>query len=237
MDWLRDLQILPQPDDTTCGPTCLHAIYDYYGDEIPIKQVIEEVSSLKEGGTLAVMLGCHALKRGYRAKIYTYNLQVFDPAWFQTKTDISSRLSKQLKHKRSRKLRASTNAYLEFLKLGGKVLFEDLTATLIRKYLYRSVPILTGLSSTYLYHSTRERVADCTADDIRGEPTGHFVILCGYEKEKRIVLVADPYKNNPLSNKQLYPVQASRLIGAILLGILTYDANLLIIEKPGKVKK
>jgi ABC-type bacteriocin/lantibiotic exporter with double-glycine peptidase domain len=34
------LDILPQPDDTTCGPTCLHAVYRYWGDEIPLAQVI-----------------------------------------------------------------------------------------------------------------------------------------------------------------------------------------------------
>ncbi len=183
------------------------------------------------------MLGCHALKRGYQAKIYTYNLQVFDPVWFQNKTDIPSKLSKQIKHKTNRRLRTSTNAYLEFFKLGGKVLFEDLTPSLIRKYLNRSTPILTGLSSTYLYHSARERVSDCKEDDIQGEPTGHFVILCGYDKEKKSVLVADPYKHNPLSDKQLYPVHAHRLIGAILLGIVTYDANLLIIERTKDAKR
>ncbi len=25
------LTMLPQPDETTCGPTCLHAIYRYWG--------------------------------------------------------------------------------------------------------------------------------------------------------------------------------------------------------------
>ncbi len=76
------VDILPQPDDTTCGPTCLHAAYRYYGDIISLTQVIREVRKLKGGGTLAVFLACHALKRGYQAKIYTYNLHVFDPTWF-----------------------------------------------------------------------------------------------------------------------------------------------------------
>ena len=37
--------------------------------------------------TLAVLLGCHALRRGYEATIYTFNLQVFDPTWFEEPTD------------------------------------------------------------------------------------------------------------------------------------------------------
>ena len=56
--------ILPQPTITTCGPTCLHSIYRYFNDSISLKQVISEVSMLEEGGTLAVFLANHALKRG-----------------------------------------------------------------------------------------------------------------------------------------------------------------------------
>jgi len=55
-------------------------------------------------------------------------------------------------------------------------------------------------------------------------------VLCGYDKEKREVLVADPYQKNPVSGDQYYMVSISRLLGAILLGILTHDANLLVIE-------
>ena len=55
-------------------------------------------------------------------------------------------------------------------------------------------------------------------------------MLCGYDKEKREVLAADPYQMNPVSGDQFYMVSISRLLGAILLGILTHDANLLIIE-------
>lgn len=59
------LEILPQPDDTTCGPTCLHAVYSYFGDALDLSTVIGEVQTLEEGGTLAVLLGLHALRRGY----------------------------------------------------------------------------------------------------------------------------------------------------------------------------
>src|SRR6185436_4624146 len=78
-----DFDIKAQPDEVTCGPTCLHALYQYYHDTVPLKEVVSGVKHLKTGGTLAVMLGNHALKRGYKAHIYTYNLNVFDPTWFK----------------------------------------------------------------------------------------------------------------------------------------------------------
>jgi len=219
-----------QPDDTTCGPACLHSVYEYYGDSISLQQVITEVKSLKGGGTLAVLLGNHALKRGYKATIYTYNLHVFDPTWFAKDVDLSEKLKAQAAVKREEKLVFATQGYLDFLESGGKLLFEDLTIGLIRSYLKKSIPILTGLSSTYLYRSVRENPGNDQDDDIVGIPTGHFVVLCGYDKEKREVLVADPYKMNPVSNDHYYMVSIARLLGAVLLGILTHDANLLIIE-------
>ncbi len=240
MDTKLHFEILAQPDDTTCGPTCLQAVYNYYGDKISLKNVIAEVRQLKGGGTLAVLMGCHALQRGYRAKLYTYNLQVFDPTWFKLSSrELQSRLLQQMAVKKSPGIRSSTKAYLEFLRRGGSIRFEDMTAGLIRGLLKSGVPILTGLSATYLYRTAREVDAgnQMEYDDISGVPTGHFVVLCGYDQHKRTALVADPLLPNPISESQIYPVRLTRLVCAIMLGILTYDANLLIITPQKEVRR
>ncbi len=182
-----DIEIMQQPDDTTCGPTCLHAVYNYYGDKISLNRIISETKTLRYGGTLAVFLASHALKHGYTAKIYTYNLHIFDPTWFgKSSVNIIEKLKQQAIHKlNNSKLRAATEGYIEFLELGGKLEFNDLSANLIRRYLGKSIPILTGLSSTYLYRTMREFGQSCNDDDLRGEPSGHFVIISGYDKIKR----------------------------------------------------
>jgi hypothetical protein len=226
-----NLDILAQPDEITCGPTCLHALYRYYGDDIPLNRLIGEIPMLEGGGTLAVWLACHALRRGYRATIYTYKLQVFDPTWFLPDgPDLRAGLEAQIRFKDDPKLRAASQAYLEFLDLGGTLRFEDLTTSLIRHYLKRSIPVLTGLSATYLYRSPREFGPRSDFDDIRGEPSGHFVVLCGYDKKERTVVIADPLLPNPVAEGQLYDIDIDRVICAILLGVLTYDANLLIVQ-------
>lgn len=228
------LDVLPQPDDTTCGPTCLHAVYRYWGDRIPLETVVAEVKPLPEGGTLAVSLACHALDRGYQAEIYTYNLQMFDPSWFGDGTDLAQKLEAQRKHKRTHKLRISTDAYLEYLRLGGVVRFEELRPALIRRFLNRGVPILTGLSATYLYQCAREFEDDY--DDIRGAPVGHFVVLSGYDRKKREITVSDPSHDNPRFRTHRYSVRMDRLVAAIALGVVTYDANLLVITPGSKPK-
>ena len=45
------LDIRTQPDESTCGPTCLQAVCRYYGDEVPLDKVIGEVPTLSSGGT------------------------------------------------------------------------------------------------------------------------------------------------------------------------------------------
>lgn len=226
-----NVEILAQPDETTCGPTCLDAIYRYYGDPVPLPTIIDEVPQLETGGTLAVLLACHALGRGYKATIYTYNLRIFDPTWFgRARVDLDAKLREQARHKPSAKLQFATDSYLRFLDLGGLIRFEELNSGLLRRFLRRGIPILTGLSATYLYRCPRELDDAIHADDVRGEPSGHFVVLCGYDRLRRVVRVADPYPEQTLGESNKYCVGMDRLIGAILLGIMTYDANLLIIE-------
>jgi hypothetical protein len=232
------LEILPQPDDYTCGPTCLHAVYRYYGDNIALDRVIAEVGRLDTGGTFAVLLGCHALARGYSATIYTYNLEVFDPTWFSPNVaDIPHRLRKQAIHKPAPRLQAATRAYLEFIERGGRLEFRDLKAALIRRYLLRERPILTGCSATYLYRCAREFGPADEYDDIRGEPSGHFVVLSGYNRIGREVLVSDPMVPNPAWDTCQYWVNVDRVICAILLGTVTHDANLLIVQPREREKR
>lgn len=231
------LKILSQPDDETCGPTSLHAVYNYYGDDISLEEVISQVSYLESGGTLAVMLAIHALKRGYQATIFTYNLHVFDPTWFyDVHVDIAGKLQDQLKYKHDKKLHLATGAYLEFLSLGGKLCFEDLSPALLKRHFNKGIPMLTGLSATYLYQCAREYVSpqnEVFYNDVKGHPSGHFVILAGYDDAKKYVVVADPYAENLVSGDNYYSVKVGRLINSIMLGILTYDANILVVQ-PGK---
>lgn len=235
---LLDFDIKAQPDEVTCGPTCLHALYQHYNDPVSLKEVVQEVKQLKSGGTLAVMLANHALRRGYKATIYSYNLNIFDPSWSNLSTKkIIMNLKRQMAYKfKQRKLQVASKAYIKFLELGGKLLWAELDEHLIKSYLNRSLPVLTGLSATYLYGTPREVGSTNKFDSIKGVPAGHFVIINGYDDTNNRVYLADPMNSNPLKS-QYYNVTFDRLINSIMLGIVTYDANLLIIEKKNDGEK
>lgn len=236
---LKNVIIKAQPNDFTCGPTCLQAVYNYYGENIDLNVVINEVHSLENGGTLSVLLANHALRKGYNATIYNYNLEVFDPTWFPVNNTevLIEKLKNQIEAKKNKKLKSASKAYIEFLKLGGKLKFEDLSPELLTTLFKQETPVLTGLSATYLYQCAREYSypdGSMLYNDVAGEPTGHFVVLNGLNENKDEVLVADPYKSNPVSGTNYYSAPIQRLINSILLGIITYDANLLIIEPKNK---
>jgi hypothetical protein len=228
----RDFRILPQPNDAACGPTCLEAIYRHFDDAVDLDRLLEEVATLEDGGTLAVNLANHALVRGYSAVIYTYNLVVFDPTWFHGKQELLPDLLRaQARVKDDPKLAMATASYLEFLELGGELAMEDLSVGLLRHWLERRVPVLTGLSATFLYKCARERgKTRLHDDDVAGSPTGHFVVLCGWDAEERKVQIADPFTRRPLFQDHVYWLPVERVINAILLGVLTYDANLLVLR-------
>ncbi|MGI9038492.1 MAG: hypothetical protein ACR2GQ_06485 [Gemmatimonadota bacterium] len=230
MEDLIPFEIEPQPNDTSCGPTCLQAVYRYYGDSVAIKGLLAEVPELADGGTLGVHLANHALKRGYRVTVYTWNLQAFDPTWFGSGAPLRERLAARVAAGSDRRYESVSGAYLEFLDAGGELRMEDLTAGLLRSLLRRRVPILAGLSATFLYRSMRERPSDQEDDDIRGAPVGHFVVLSGYDAESRTVFVNDPQHEHPFDGTHSYTVDIDRLIGAVYLGVLTYDGNLVAIE-------
>lgn len=232
-DHFLDVAMLPQPDDVTCGPTCLHAVYDFLGKTEPLPRLIERVNSLKDGGTLAVFLGTDALQRGFSARLYSYDFKVFDPSWKGLENHaLVERLEAQLQHKKGKRFTASSKAYIEFLELGGQIAFDDLTPDLLDVAFDARLPILTGLNATYLYDTKREytdRHNRAHMDDLRGSAVGHFVVLCGRHGE--LVRVADPFYDNPLGEGHFYDVEAQRLIRAILLGAITYDANLLVLAR------
>lgn len=234
METRLPFEITPQPNDSTCGPSCLHAVYRYYGDNVSLEEVIAAVPVMANGGTLGVNLANHALQRGYRVTMYTYNLQMFDPTWFDPAhpVDLSRKLEEQALYKKDDpRLQFATPAYIEYLRMGGKLRSEDLTRALIRRYLNRGWPLITGLSSTYLYGAVREYGDEKSIDDdVRGQPSGHFVTLSGYDRERRSVVVADPYAKNPMASGLTYEADINRVLIAILLGVITYDANLMIIR-------
>ena len=123
--------------------------------------------------------------RDIAPRIYTYNLKVFDPTWFvRAGVDIAARLRRQLEAKPTSSARAD-RGLPRIPEAGRATALGGLVPALVRGFLRRRLPILTGLSSTYLYRVPREYGPDDTPDDIRGVPSGHFVVIAGHDAQRR----------------------------------------------------
>src|SRR3954469_12596704 len=97
-----DLHVSKQPDDESCGITCLQAIYDYHAYPTSLDKLKHEIEPWQTGGTVAVNLARNALSHGFTAEIYTYNIKIFDPTWKALGT---GELAGKLKQRR-RKIRS-----------------------------------------------------------------------------------------------------------------------------------
>ena len=215
----------------------MRKVYDFYGRSATLEEIIGALQRNDDGGTLAVYLGISALSQGYHARIYSYDLQIFDPTWFELgKLALAQRIQARVPYLRDPKRVRAASAYIEFLGGGGELAFTELTPALFRSIIDDGHPILAGLSATYLYRFARERWDEraklLVDDDIAGEPIGHFVVISGYENWGRRVIVLDPSEHVPAEDGRVV-VDTGRVINAILLGDATYDAVLLEIWPEG----
>jgi hypothetical protein len=230
---LLDVPRFEQPDDVTCGPTCLAKVYAFYGCPRDLDTIVRETPRNPDGGTLAVSLGLSALRNGFRPTVYPFGTRVFDPTWRELKRRaLMAKLERRLAATDSVRQVRTVEAYLTFLGEGGHIRFREPTTRLLVRILRGRDPILTGLSATFLYRTARER--DDRYDDVRGDSVGHFVVVSGYYPKTRRFAVTDPFRNVPMSRTGRYLVPGERLLAAILLGDATYDAVLLVLGRRTK---
>ena len=228
----------PQPDATSCGPTCLAQVLQYYGIEAGVEELVGRVSKNADGGTQAVHLAHLAMDLGLKVRLYPFGARVFDPSWWDLDTaEVVDRLDR-----RGAALTASgadpddvdtLRAWRELLARGGQIAFKEPSVDLMISVLARGRPLIAGLNATWLYREMRERPQDNVSDDLAGWPVGHFVVLSGYTGGGLHVHVRDPSDDAPDhlhptgARRGNYPVPGQRLLNAILLGDSTRDAVLL----------
>ena len=118
--------------------------------------------------------------------------------------NLADKLQAQAKAKRRLKLQVATSGYLDFLKAGGAIRFMDLNRALLRRLL-QTRPTRSDWFECNLSVSlgSRVRPRNDVDDDINGEPVGHFVLLTGYDRHKREILISDPTFSQPPGQPEL----------------------------------
>ncbi len=235
-----------QPDDVSCGPTCLAQVLAWYGDLRSISELTARLRRNPDGGTMAVHLGQLALELGYRARIYPFGVRVFDPTWWELDpAALRARLVARQERQEDPTERVLLGFWTRFLESGGQVRFGEPSASMLVGVLRKDRPLICGLNATWLYRESREDPWTNQPDDIGGAQVGHFVTLVGYTGAGLHIHVNDPSDAAPFAaggdhgdlRNGRYPLPADRLLHAILLGDSTRDAMVLEIWPSSPVPK
>jgi len=230
-----DVPRFAQPDDTSCGPTCLSQVMAFYGEATDVAHLSSRVQRNPDGGTQAVHLAGLALELGYDVRLYPFGVQVFDPTWWDLGADaLEGRLEARAHRLRvdgaAPHLVDEVLAWQGCLRAGARVDFREPNPSLLVSILDRGHPIIAGLNATWLYREARCRPDDNEDDDIGGWPVGHFVVVRGYTGRGKHFHILDPsdeaapHLHPAGAARGTYPLPADRLTHAILLGDSTRDA-------------
>jgi hypothetical protein len=87
------------------------------------------------------------------------NVRHFDPTWFQQPTDLLAKLRARSEAKEQLddpRYGPALHAAEEFLELGGRVYWGDLSPDLIATVLGEGTLLITGTNGAYLYQCSRE---------------------------------------------------------------------------------
>jgi hypothetical protein len=242
---LLDVARLVQPDDISCGPTCLAQVMRFHSDLLADPTDLgARLTRNPDGGTLAVHIGQLALDLGWHARLYPLGMRVFDPTWWSlSPTELAGKLSARAAGLPEGDAREDVEHWLRFVQCGGELCFAEPDPTLLMGILDRNRPVICGLSATWLYREARTNPFTNALDDVLGWPTGHFVTIVGYADSGARFHVVDPspdadrvFDDTPelycSSGRGRYLLPADRLIHSILLGDATRDAVLLEVWKP-----
>lgn len=221
-----------------CGPACLKAVLSYYKVDVPISKLVEEARSRYKWHDWDFKLGLSALKRGLKVKIHTLSTTVFDPSWAKlSKKALMGKLAAELNYvksqKKLKKRRAkwsyTTLAYEEkellaalgFIRAGGTVDFSAYTTGLIEECIRKGTPIICSFNQQLLHKAAR--LLEGKADDVKGVPLGHIIVIVGFNNDK--FSVADP--GVWYSKSHYYWVDKAELLDSVV----RWDGNLIAVSK------
>ena len=223
---------IPQPDNITCGPTSLRMVLNYYGHPVPHEEMMKHFTIFPHIGVLDPHICMAAMDFGFKAKTISFNYRVIHPSWTKlSRQELLQKLRTYFPKIKNYKDSVSAAGYIRYLERGGTIEFHPMSRKLIVHYLEKGIPVIAALDMEYLYNGTVHWT------EFRPEHATHFVVIYGYDADKDVFQVADPWYEVTIPNKEgTYEVPADRLMTAILLGFQVNDGDLVIVEKPEQKK-
>jgi hypothetical protein len=210
----------------SCIPACLQEVFGYYGESITQEEIMKTSENPKMGMSL-IEVGIFSLKHNYKPLIITNNVNIFDPTWFKLdSTKLKLNLKKRAKFVDDLN-QFMIDKYIKFLNLGGEINFETISPALFEKYLSMEIPIIMELASTFLYKLAKSSHPGGFDDAIRGQIEGHGVVIAGFDKKDKFLII-DPNSKKSPSKTGVYWVDGAELMMSFAL---LEGKSLLLLQK------
>lgn len=212
-----------QPTNTTCSPTALSMLLGFYGKNISVDEISDNVPQVynEDGepfGTINQQMATWCLSLGYEVSLYTFDCQVIDQTWDKLQKD---KLINKLNARKGGWVvpslgeawtKAYAQSYIDFLEAGGNITVQPAVTTKLLYDLLKDAPLLPCLCFNTLYGRGRTSNFDekkTVKDDINGRTWNHSVVIYGNDADGNFLLA------DPIRKPGLHLIEPERMIAAI----------------------
>ncbi len=180
-----------------CGATALAEVMEYFDKKrYNIREIAKETEKTYKNIDWLFAAGISAIKRGFKSKITTVSIEIFDPSWATlNKNKLIRKMEKRLEYLMSLNTKDSyivewnispLKWAIEYLRKGGELFYHPITTKLIKNFLNKKIPLITPMNENLFYGIKRTTEND-EYDDIKGMGTGHIIVISGFKKNKFII--------------------------------------------------
>lgn len=195
-----------QPTSTTCSPTSLSMLLDYYGIQKSIEDISREVPQVQNEkgesfGTINQQLATYCRRLGFDVAMYTFDCQIIDQAWAGlSKAVLLERLEARKSGWAVPALgslwnEAYVQSYIDFLHAGGTLQISPAPTSDLIYGLLENGPIFACVSMSTMYGHGRIRIINEHSeilDDVNGRALNHSIVISGYDTNGNLQII-DPF--------------------------------------------
>ncbi|MBD3280341.1 hypothetical protein GF389_02360 [Candidatus Dojkabacteria bacterium] len=199
-----------------CGPLCLVNIFENLGDKALVEDIMEDLGVTENEITYLPQLALYAHKNNLKIKYLQSNPREISPNWKGLESDKYLETLKKFQEEMDKESiwKKNLKFLIEYIEAGGEIEVDDLSREKISQYLAEGYVVLAAVEQTWLW-GKRKVKGKIEYDDLKGKPSGHFVVI--YKEDGDDFLVSDPYPTGLEGKEGLYRVSKDTMLVSILV--------------------
>lgn len=189
-----------QESQEGCGAAALRSILDFFGKNMSEEEITKAAGGIQKDedhyGILAIHMAAMLHKMGYKVHSYTYDMGLFKPEWAHAgREDLIKNLEplKEDLTKNNKKTSESiVDSILYLLKSKQDIKIKIPDKEDIILFLKKGLPVLISVKAMLL------------EEDSKINPdVGHYIVVNGYDEDKRTFSFADPFYGNVWETEEM----------------------------------